>query len=412
VNRHFFVAVGLFVAFCISSGAKPDALAAGYAPQYVDVDTFFLSNPNNISVNATLLSEGVVTNTDANGGYIYEYGQWLPVSVCPKQGSCFSTGGYSSQGYINFGLPFNLPSWSSLVDTEAQFAQDLMTGQVHFGLPPFPTDLLLNDPKPQSVIDFTNYAGNTLNNAGAVLGTPGADAACTFAAVAGCALLPPPFDLMSCSAINSAGQVCNNAGIIIRTAGAGFQAIANDPIDPNFRGIATPGPSPGLIADVVPGFTQDQQAAWTDLIAALDDIVGLPDAIQTAYNRAEGAFLGGDQIWEEIQLYAADQYAGLAQDDLTRIVTDAGILGIDLSAPAPVPEPGTLPLLGGALLVWLVWVSRPFLPGPLAARQSFAVQSDHYDGARFTDRAPSFRLASVCSIRPQNSGFSTTKSLA
>ena len=50
----------------------------------------------------------------------------------------------------------------------------------------------------------------------------------------------------------------------------------------------------------------------------------------------------------------AQPSAVLAKGDVDRIEADAGILGIDLSTPASVPEPGTLTLLGGALLLWLV----------------------------------------------------------
>jgi hypothetical protein len=146
------------------------------------------------------------------------------------------------------------------------------------------------------------------------------------------------------------GLSCTSLGLTSLALGAAFDAIANDPIDPNYTVISTP--TDGTLG----GVGTSTSPVWEDFVSALNDIYGLPGVIQDSFNRAEGAFVAGaPQFWVDLQVYAGEQYAQLAEADLTRIEADAVILGLGTSTPS-VPEPGTLTLLGGALFwLGLVW---------------------------------------------------------
>jgi hypothetical protein len=198
--------------------------------------------------------------------------------------------------------------------------------------------------KPQGLIDFADLASNFFGTpSGLVTPTPSLGSILTSGELVFCLTDFP----------------CATVGVLSLGIGAGFAAIAEDPIDSNYQVISTPDPGPRITVDpsAVPGLSSEQDAALTDMVSALNDVYGLPGAIQDAFNRAEGAFQTGDPLWEALQLYAMAEYAVMAKSDFERIVADARILGVDLSTPAPasVLEPGTLTLFGTACLLAFLW---------------------------------------------------------
>jgi hypothetical protein len=93
------------------------------------------------------------------------------------------------------------------------------------------------------------------------------------------------------------------------TVAAIYSRLAADPIDTTFTVIATP-VTPSLPLVVAgDGLTQAEADAANALITNQEQVIGLGNAMVTAFNRAEGAFAAGDSFWEDRQVAAAQQYA-------------------------------------------------------------------------------------------------------
>ena len=300
---------------CIGSNGR--SVAAGISSIHRRVHVLFF-NPNVVSVDATLGSDVVSLGNDPTGGFVYRHTSWAPVKVCTTSASCFNTP-YTANGYENASLRFDF----SPSDTDLRAA-----------------------PPPSSPPSKSPEIRNTANNIANILGTP--DGVLGPPTSLGPLLIdaPPP---LQPACVFYTGLSCTALGLGIVVVGGVAQAIANDPIDFNYTMISTP--TDGTLGG--PGTSTSP--VWEDFVSALNDIYGLPGVIQDSFNRAEGAFAAGaPQYWIDLQVYAGEQYALLAEADLTRIEADATALGFSVT-PASVPEPGTLMLLGGAFLLWMGW---------------------------------------------------------
>jgi hypothetical protein len=353
------------ISIALLAAATSTKVLAGTIPTgqaYVDVNAYY-SQFGDTVLSYVVQSDGEFTGNNSDGGYIYRDTFYTVTQLevpASGGGTVITSGQYFAEGYVNYGLLFNMPNWNSNGWPPFNLAVSSDPNiNLFFGLPvtgpggTFPS-------KPPSLINFVDNAGGMLSNLGGVLTNPSAGPACTAAALIGCVLT----DGLGCGSITTAATNCKLAGQVANLTGNLFKGIAADPVDSNYQVIATPGPGPGIIVFDVPGSSPTQETALTDLVSALNDVSGLPGVIQDSFNRAQGAYLAGDQTWESLQLFAAGEYAGLAESDINRIVADAGILGIDLSIPASVPEPGTLPLLGTTALFGILLTKLQLRPRP------------------------------------------------
>lgn len=88
-----------------------------------------------------------------------------------------------------------------------------------------------------------------------------------------------------------------------------YEAIARDPIDPNYTVIATPViPSFPTVA-TPPGVSQAEADAWNALFDNMKQTIGVGNVLITSINRAAGAMVAGDMTWKDQQVQAALGYA-------------------------------------------------------------------------------------------------------
>jgi len=219
------------VVCCISPpGAEADALPPGY-PAYIPVDQYYASQGVGL-ISATVVFNEIFTGTDSNGGYVEGETTWGTVY---SEGTTIEDGGYSTNGYINAGLPFGMPSWNLGNGLFSLAVSNDPTLNLFFGLP-------LGEPlgsfpsKPQGLLNLANDAGNVLGKLGTFLNSGGPQA-CTSAAVIGCLggiFLFPPAAEVSCAAVPGAAAFCNQAGQIAAITGGLLNGVAGDPIDTNY----------------------------------------------------------------------------------------------------------------------------------------------------------------------------------
>jgi hypothetical protein len=84
--------------------------------------------------------------------------------------------------------------------------------------------------------------------------------------------------------------------------------LAADPIDSNYKVIATPVFPPLPLISPDPSITSSQTDALTGLLTNFVQEIGYVRAIITANNRFQGAAAAGDAFWQAQQLRAADFY--------------------------------------------------------------------------------------------------------
>jgi len=289
------------VVYCISPpGAEADALPPGY-PAYIPVDQYYASQGLGL-ISATVVFDEVITGNDNNGGYVLRETTWGTVYSEPSPFS-INDGGYTANGYESAGLPISLQPGTT-TNLPTQFPAELP--------PPVKT--------PEQKLTWALE-------------------------IAFIAALAPEIEVLGASA-----ELLGAADGIQ----SGLLGLLADPVDLNYTQIVTPAAPPVIPPPNFAGMTPAEIAAWTDLTSAIADMSVLPDAIQTSVDRAEGAFQSGaPQFWVDLQSEAFNKYDQLDNADFARVQTDANILGLNASA-APVPEPGTLTLLGSALLALLL----------------------------------------------------------
>jgi hypothetical protein len=307
----------------VISGTTSTTVSAAYVP-YVSIDDFFA--PDTV-VSATLVNDQVNTGTDANGGFLYRTTIWDGITLFLPGIGTFGGGNYTAMGYVNSALPIPLLSGTSL---------NLFT-QPPASTPPKKT--------PQQIAQWAADAAQLdvlaagVNTAAEVL----------------CPDFVNPIAIIACEA---------SASLVAAQIGAeanGFIKDILDPADPNYTQIVSPASQPVLSAPVFANMTPAQTAAWADLVQNIDALAVLPDAIATSFSRAQGAFdAGAPQFWVDLQSEATDGYTQLAQADMGRIDADGNTLDLNTSV-AGVPEPGTIVLLGSAVLVLILLIRTQHL---------------------------------------------------
>jgi hypothetical protein len=298
---------------CISPpGAEAGTLPPGY-PAYIPVDQYYASQGLGL-ISATVVFDEVITGDDNNGGYVLRETTWGTVYSEPSPFS-INDGGYTANGYVNAGLPIPLTPGTNPIATQ----------------PPATT------PPAKTTAQKVKWA----------------ELGATYALYAASA--------KELAAQNSAvgNEVAAAALLVVSGVLSGISAhyfaLAADPADSDYTEIVTLASLPTLAVPNIPGSTPAETAAWSDLITNTEDVSVLPDAIETSFDRAEGAFdASAPQFWVDLQMEAFNGYDQLADADTANIEADANILGLNTPAAAPVPEPGSLALLGSALFSLMV----------------------------------------------------------
>ena len=121
-----------------------------------------------------------------------------------------------------------------------------------------------------------------------------------------CPTLIAPMAIATCEI--AAGSIGGVSGLVAIASGA----AASDPPDPNFKVIALPILVPAPQVTTAQGFTENEANAIDALDNNLMRESALENALSTSINRAQGAQLAEDKVWEDRQLAAAQQYAGQA----------------------------------------------------------------------------------------------------
>ncbi len=110
------------------------------------------------------------------------------------------------------------------------------------------------------------------------------------------------------------------AGLTSATAGY-FALLAADPVDPNYKVIATPG-----------SITLPSSLSSSGLAADEAKAIEIAAALITSLNRYQGAEVAGDSYWKAQQLAAVDQYTAELNSLTGSISSDLRTLAANLAA--------------------------------------------------------------------------------
>jgi hypothetical protein len=287
--------------------APADAGTIVYPP-YVDLNTY-LAKFGDANVNGVTVSDVQITGSDANGGFIKRETVWAgsgggPLYIRkvsdPDPAHAFGLGGpYATSGFVNTELKVLLSP--TTVSVLAPTSRPKIT-------------------QPQKIAAGAEIAGIVLVTVG--LTTVSGGAAAGF-------------------------------GVIASQIATHLTTIVKDPADPDYMVLATPGTPPDLTVPDIPGLTEQQIAAWTDLTQTLALWDPLAQAMLDSIDRAQGAYDAGDNFWAAAQFTAFETY--YQQDSIyaAAVNTDAATLGL-LSGSTAVPEPSTwaMMLIGFAGLAY------------------------------------------------------------
>jgi hypothetical protein len=132
------------------------------------------------------------------------------------------------------------------------------------------------------------------------------------------------------AALTPCGKLCEVLGVISGglTGAIGLQ----DPIDLNYTVVAAPTapPVPTLPA-IPPDLSPTATTVINDLFKNTAQAIGFADAIQTALNRASGAFVSNAFNFEQVQLDAENQFFNDEQQAISAIGNDLDLLSTVLA---------------------------------------------------------------------------------
>jgi hypothetical protein len=105
-----------------------------------------------------------------------------------------------------------------------------------------------------------------------------------------------------------------------------------DPIDHNYTVVAAPTPPPVPTLPTTPLITPATYAVINDYLQNATQVIGLANAIQTALNRANGAYSDNVPTFETLQLNAENSFFTTEQNDLNNMGNELITLGTGLES--------------------------------------------------------------------------------
>jgi hypothetical protein len=127
--------------------------------------------------------------------------------------------------------------------------------------------------------------------------------------------------------------------------------VVQDPDDPNYMVLETPGTPDVLTVPDIPGMTGPQLSTWDDLVNNLALSGPLTQAMTDSLNRAQGAYDAGDDFWAAAQFATFNDYWQQNLSYAAAVNADAVTLGlVSGSSVTGVPSPQLGPCCSSALL--------------------------------------------------------------
>jgi hypothetical protein len=292
--------VALVAFFFLVSQAVP-ALAIGITTGsvFVDLNSVPVNAGDTITISGTLFSR----DTSENGGGVNH--DFIPEPMVVRVGGqrVFSQSDYN----VPFGFSFVAPTTGLMTFVTQGFDGDQGPSLINYSLNPSPDaprvqrDKLFKDIGLGSV-----FAGLT---------------------VTACVIITPCISVVATDlgvSIAVAKTTLGAAGLGASLLGFLTVLLARDPADFNFMVVAQPIPPavPNLGLSGFPNANPALVATFTDLVKATADAIGLGRAIQTAFDRATGAFLKNAAGFQQLQLAAMGVFQQQFGEALARVGLD------------------------------------------------------------------------------------------
>ena len=113
---------------------------------------------------------------------------------------------------------------------------------------------------------------------------------------------------------------------------ASSHVALSEPVDLNYTTVAPPTPPPLPTIPPIPGISAATTAALDDLAENAVQTIGLANAIQTAVNRAQGAYVSDAPTYEALQLNADSTFFSEEGTDINNIAEDLISIGGGLTS--------------------------------------------------------------------------------